>query len=442
MSSELIQQSINARGARGIARGIEEAVTAGRLEPGTALPSVRALARDLAVSPATVSAAYQRLRDRGVVVTAERQATRVSHRPPLATATAAPLPPGTTDLSSGNPDPRLLPDLTEALRGVEAPPRLYGEATNLDALLEAARGRLGADGVDVSHLVVTSGALDALERILTAHLRPGDRVAVEDPCWSGVLDLLRVLGLRPEPVRIDDAGPRPEALERALGSGVAGIVLTPRAQNPTGAAITAERASELAGVLAAHPEPLLLLDDHAGEVAGAPLPTLPTDRPAWAHVRSVSKTLGPDLRCAVAAGDARTMARVEGHLRHAMRWVSHILQRLVAWLWSSPETEALLATAAEAYRVRREALIGALARRGISAHGASGLNVWVPVPEEAAALASLWRQGWAVAAGERFRLASPPAVRVTVAALDEGAADAVAEALAAGADPALGTTPA
>ncbi|MEU6488744.1 hypothetical protein ABZ945_32810, partial [Streptomyces sp. NPDC046887] len=63
---------------------------------------------------------------------------------------------------------------------------------------------------------------------------------------------------------------------------------------------------------------------------------------------------------------------------------------------------------------RRAALVGALARRGVEAHGRSGMNVWVPVPDETGAVARLLQSGWAVAPGARFRLESGPAVRITV----------------------------
>ncbi|HEY4641862.1 MAG TPA: GntR family transcriptional regulator, partial [Thermoanaerobaculia bacterium] len=56
------------------------------------------------------------------------------------------------------------------------------------------------------------------------------------------------------------------------------------------------------------------------------------------------------------------------------------------------------------------------------AHGASGLNVWIPLPEESAVIQSLFQRGWAVAAGERYRMKTPPAIRVTASSLD--AADA------------------
>jgi DNA-binding transcriptional MocR family regulator len=134
-------------------------------------------------------------------------------------------------------------------------------------------------------------------------------------------------------------------------------------------------------------------------------------------VRSVSKFLGPDLRAAFVAGDPMTIARVEGRQALGTRWVSHILQQLVLALWSDPSSGRRLARAAEIYRQRREALVAALTRRGIDARGASGLNVWVPLREEAATVQALLDRGWAVTPGERFRLHAPAGIRVTTAAL-------------------------
>src|SRR5262249_52355652 len=86
--------------------------------------------------------------------------------------------------------------------------------------------------------------------------------------------------------------------------------------------------------------------------------------------------------------------------------------------------------AAATYRERREALRKALERRGIAAHGRSGLNVWVPVREEAAVVAGMAAAGFAVRAGERYRLRSRPAVRLTTAAMRAGGAEALAATLA------------
>jgi DNA-binding transcriptional MocR family regulator len=97
--------------------------------------------------------------------------------------------------------------------------------------------------------------------------------------------------------------------------------------------------------------------------------------------------------------------------------VSHILQKQVAALWRDQRVRTMLAAAARAYAERRAALLRELAARGIPARGASGLNVWIPLADEAAVAQALFQRGWAVNAGERYRIASPPAIRVTVAAL-------------------------
>ena len=68
-------------------------------------------------------------------------------------------------------------------------------------------------------------------------VRPGDRIAVEDPCYPGIIDLASALGLTVLPVAIDDRGPTPDGLARALRGGAVACALTPRAQNPYGAAV-------------------------------------------------------------------------------------------------------------------------------------------------------------------------------------------------------------
>jgi DNA-binding transcriptional MocR family regulator len=425
-----VQYPIRGRGASAIARDIERGVRQGRLAPGAALPTVRELAASLGVSPGTAAAAYRLLRGRGLLTAHGRRGTRVSGRPPLPVRSAPPVPSHLRDLSSGNPDPALLPSLLPGLARLDRRPRLYGEASKQPELLAAAQAQLAADGIPSRALAVVSGALEGLERVLQAHLAPGDPVAVEDPGYVGVLDLLAALGLAALPVAVDDGGLRPEALEPALAAGARALIVTPRAQNPTGAALDERRARELRRVLERRPDVLVLEDDHAGPVAGAPAVTLCAGRERWAVVRSVSKWLGPDLRLSVVAGDDETIARVEGRQGLGSGWVSHILQSLVARLWSDAATERRLARTAEVYATRRGAMLDALARHGVAAHGRSGLNVWVPVPEEARVVASLAAAGWAVRAGERYRMKSPPAVRITTATLAPREADRIAADLA------------
>ncbi|MGW4154286.1 aminotransferase class I/II-fold pyridoxal phosphate-dependent enzyme [Micromonospora chersina] len=430
---------ISGSSSASISASVETGIRAGDLAPGDALPAVRALAAELGVSPATVAKAYQELRQRGLVVTAGRHGTRVRPRPPVASRRSALMPaplPGARDVSAGNPDSRLLPPLGPHLAALAAEfraPSGYAAAAVLPELATAARDRLAADGVPADEITVTGGALDGIERLLAAHLRPGDAVAVEDPGWANLLDLIAALGLRAIGVPVDDEGPTVPGIRAALAGGSRALIVTSRAQNPTGAAVTADRAAELRTLLAGRADLLLIEDDHAAELARVPLHPLAGATPAWAFVRSVSKPYGPDLRLAVLAGDEATVARVAGRARVGAGWVSTVLQRLVLVLWRDPATAGLVRRAAESYERRRDGLVDALAARGLAAHGRTGINVWVPVPDETVAVTALRDAGWSVAPGALNRIAAAPAVRITVSTLDEAdlgpLADAVARAV-------------
>jgi len=233
------------------------------------------------------------------------------------------------------------------------------------------------------------------------------------------------------PVEVDDEGMRPEALRAALASRhCSALVLTPRAQNPYGSALTTRRVAELRDVLQPHPDLLLVEDDHASLIAGAPAATLTAGRSKWAVIRSMSKALGPDLRLAVVASDPETADRVQGRMLLGPGWVSHLLQRLVAAVLRDGVAVRAVADAEATYARRREALKAALGRRGIPAVGASGLNVLVPVQDEAALTGHLLARGWAVRSGEAFRLRTAPFVRVCTAALEETEAEALATVFA------------
>ncbi|MGD0453421.1 MAG: aminotransferase class I/II-fold pyridoxal phosphate-dependent enzyme [Solirubrobacteraceae bacterium] len=420
--TDLKQYRIKAASAAELVNGIEAGVASGALVPGQRLPSVRRLAAEVGLSPVTVAAGLAELRRRGVVLSEPRRGTRIGQGPPIGSSRAPlPVPPGARDLSRGNPDPALLPDLAGALARCELPARLYGEPQALPELLELAREQLRADGVPGQHLCIVSGAMDAIERVLEAHVRPGDRVAVENPGYAALYDLLRAKGLALEPVALDERGMLAADLRRALSRGAVAVVLTPRGQNPTGAALDSARARELSAVLGEFPRTLLIEDDHLGPVAGSELHTLLSARShpeRWAATRSVAKALGPDLRLAVLAGDAHTIARVQGRQQCGPGWVSHILQSLVLALWSDPAVHELVARASATYSERRERLLSCLASAGVQAHGASGLNVWIPAQEEAGTVGALMQRGWVVAPGAAYRLpGAPPGIRVTTATL-------------------------
>lgn len=427
-----VQYRIEGTGAESIAANVEAAISHGALAPGDPLPPIREVAADLGVNANTVAAAYRLLRDRGAVETAGRRGTRVRSRPATTPRSLLGLavPAGARDLSTGNPDASLLP-ITEAQWPARSRPLLYGQSAMSAELAQHARADLDADGVPAKHLAVTSGALDGIERVLTAYLRPGDRVAVEDPGWANLLDLVAALGLSPEPVGVDDDGPVILDMARALRRGVQAVVVTSRAQNPTGAALSADRAAALRSLLAGRDSDVLVVeDDHCAGIAGAPLHALAGSTRRWAFVRSASKAYGPDLRLAVLAGDRRTVERVHGRLRLGPGWVSHLLQDLAVTLWSDEAATDRVRQAEQRYAENRMRLCAALAERGVTAHGRSGLNVWITVPDEAVAITRLLNGGWAAAPGTRFRIRTAPGVRLTIADLAAGEIDPLADAVA------------
>jgi DNA-binding transcriptional MocR family regulator len=400
---------------------------------------VRELAAALEISPATVAAAYRTLKQRGYVVTGRSRGTTVAPLPPVRVRSAAELPAWARDLTSGNPDPNLLPSLAEVFARVEPAHKLYGVAAKLPELVSEARSDFAADEIQ-GDIAITGGALDAIERALQTELRPGDVVVVEDPSWPRIADLVHALGLQLEPVPVDRNGLEPDALAAALRKGARAVIATPRGQNPTGAAVDPARGDALRSVLARYPDVLVIEDDYVARVAGAPY--VPVHRPGgrWAVVRSQSKVLGPDLRIAIVAGDPLTISRIEGRQRLGPGWVSHILQQVAALLLQQRATDQLLIRAERTYAERREALTSALAARGINATGDSGLGVWVPLADESATVQQLLTQGWAVSPGERYRFRSPPGIRITTADLELHEAQRLADAIALVERPATTTT--
>ncbi|MFD0437982.1 aminotransferase class I/II-fold pyridoxal phosphate-dependent enzyme [Streptomyces chartreusis] len=430
---------IEGRRAAEIAASVERAVGSGDLEPGQLLPPMRELATDLGVNPNTVAAAYRVLRERGVIETAGRRGSRVRPRPATTgrESVRVDVPEGVRNVASGNPDPALLPSLAKAFAAAaelaDREPVLYGDDPVEPDLARIARARLDADGVPEGPLAVASGSLDAIERVLGVHLKPGDTVAVEDPGWGSLLDLIPALGLRTVPVGVDDEGPLPDDVRRALDSGARALIVTDRVQNPTGAVVSSTRARALRSVLRQHPEILLIEDDHGYGIVDLPVHPLADTTRHWAFVRSVAKAYGPDLRLAVLTGDEVTVDRVRGRQRLGAGWVSRLMQRAVVRLWSDGAVDP--AEVAAAYAVRRDLLIRALAEHGVRAHGRSGLNVWIPVPDETGAVARLLHAGWAVSPGARFRTSSPPGIRVTTSTLTEAEAAPLAAAVATAVGP-------
>jgi DNA-binding transcriptional MocR family regulator len=409
-----------------IADDVEAQIRAGKLTAGEPLPAVRTLAQQLGISPNTVAAAYARLREAGLLVTDGRRGTRVA-APPTHGDVMTAVPAGLIDLASGNVDSGLLPRPDPAWLAEQGVLAGYDADSDYAGLLAVARRWMDSQRIAAEAVGVFSGTLDAIERALRLHARPGARVWVEDPCWPPLLALLASLRLKPAPLRVDAEGCTvPEPDEQAVA-----LVLTARAHNPTGATLSAARLAALSKALRRRPRTLLILDDYWGPLAARPLPELGDLPEHWLYVLSTSKFLGPDLRVAVAGGNAALIGDMRRQQALGPRWVSLLLQRLAAHLWQHAMQDGGLDGARKAYAERRSMLIRAMRARDVDVLDAGeGLHLWLPVPDESAIMQALAAKGWACQAGRPFRLQSPPAIRISVGNLVIDATDRLADDLA------------
>lgn len=432
------------RTPRAIAAEIARLVTEGALAPGERLPTVREVASDLGVSAGTVSAAWHALSGAGVIVSRGRAGSfvRVDRAgwlsPRVQDLAAAPLE-TRLDLSLGTPDPALLPPLEAAFSRV-SPRADTGRYHDLPVLPEL--GTLFAETwpSPAETITVVDGALDGIARTLEQVVRFGDRVAVESPGFPYFFDLLEALGAEAVPLELDALGVAPASLQRALVRRPSAVILQPRAQNPTGASMDAERARALARVMRAAPggdRVVVIEDDHSGLICSAPDVTLARWIPGQVvHVRSFSKSHGPDLRIAALGGPAHIVERVVSRRMLGPGWTSRLLQTVLLGLLTDDGAVARVRTARLVYRDRVDRLAVALRKRGIDVGDPDGINLWLPVVSERAALVRLAAAGIAVAAGSPFVMGEPPEahVRVTAGLAASnvlGIADALADAAVA-----------
>ncbi|KPC54694.1 MocR-like B6 salvage transcription factor PtsJ [Amantichitinum ursilacus] len=403
---------------------------AGQLAPGQSLPPLRELATALGLNRNTVAAAYRRLTSAGITESNGRLGTVIRPQNKIREQEGALADTPLLDLASGNPARRWLPNLAEVLARQDGPPPLYGAATVHAGLAATARAWLQPDCPSAQHIEVTHGAVDAIERLLEAHLVADDKVVVEEPCFITSINTLHVAGLQAVGVPVDAEGMRADALEQALAAGARAVIITPRAHNPTGCNLSPKRALALRRVLARYPHVLIIIDDHFALLAHAPYySVLSATSARWALVRSVSKALGPDLRLAVLACDEQTAQRLQARLAPGTQWVSHLLQGIAHTCLVDPAIRARIAAAGADYAQRRATLLAALRAQKIAvSQQADGLNLWLPLAQDSAPVAhALARSGWLVRSGEAFSVRqSIQGLRISVADLDAAAAQKLA----------------
>lgn len=319
-------------------------IAQGTLRVDERLPSVREASRRRGLSEMTVLRAYHRLEARGLIVARPRsgyfvQAQRqrllpkpqLSAPPPLATAVdkgeqihallSAIRQPRIVPLGSAFPSPRLLP--LKALHGAlnRSVRRLDPLRTVIDLSpgnpelrrLIALRYRGDGIAIDADDLVITDGALEALNLCLQAVTRPGDTVILESPTFYAALQALERLHLKAVEVPTDpETGIDLDALDTAVRRHrPAAVWLMTSFQNPLGATVPEWRRQALVQLLAGHGVPLIE-DDVYGELyygATRPKPAKACDAEGLVlHCASFSKCLAPGYRIGWAAPGRWTAA--------------------------------------------------------------------------------------------------------------------------------------
>lgn len=422
--------------SRGVANAVSRAIRDDILPPGAKLPPIRAVAAELGLSPTTISAAWSLLARSGSIHTQGRRGTFIADIHPGSTRYRQALDRQsrfTLDLSTGVPDRKLLPDLGSVLTNLTSAvaPSSYLDEPVVPELIEVLRTGWP---YHAQEFAVLDGAMDALEQATRALVRFGDRVIVEQPTFPLLLDLLEAAGADVIGVPVDSGGLLAAPLQQALMTPAAAVIVQPRAQNPTGVSLTTARARQLAGIIG-DAETTVIEDDSAGFVAWTPAISLGQWLPERTlHIRSFSKSHGPDLRLAAMSGPAGIIHEIVSRRQLGQGWTSRLLQRVLLGLLTDEHAVESVAYARSEYRRRREAMVNALAQHGVEVLGTDGINIWVPVADESAAIVRLASQGIGVAPGAPFspRPIQTGYIRVTVGSIPDPPAE-LAEMIASAA---------
>ena len=447
-----------------------EAILRGSAPAGSRLPSLRRLAKDLGVSRITVEAAYERLQAQGLIEARARSGTFVTgHGVPAGRAEANDRPPSlpwearlapranptrermlaqvfrsargqdTVSFAWGAGDPRMFPvdafrvALNRVLRRAKGaalgPEDSQGNA-ELRASFAAYLRKLDIPA-SAESVMVTSGSQQAIDLVVSALVRPGDRVAVEDPTWPGALGALEAAGAKIAGVPLDEQGMRLDVLEELLGRGGVRLIYTvPTFHNPTGGVMPAGRRRELLRLAQRHGVPILE-DDALREVRfGSPLPPpLAALDPSGnvICVGSFTKSILPAARLGYLVAPAKLRQWAVARKRSMDLFCSPLLQRAMADYLDSGQAVRHWKRISRVYAQRQRAMAAACTRhfpRGASwERTAGGPVMWVRLPDGVSArtlLEKAVRAGVSFAPGEAFFVApaDQPYIRLNFAALD------------------------
>lgn len=440
---------------RTIADTVIRDIRRGRFAEGARLPPSRELARKLEVNRATVHQALQILKREGWIETNKGGGTRICRRSAAAPVVGPspawdriasslltrivaeppatePGPDGAIDLSRLAPDEREFPAAEFARQLAEVAQNgsllSYGSPFGYRPLRETLAARLLRRGIpaDPECILIVNGAQQGLDLITRALVDPGDNVAVELPSYAGALSLLRAHGARLLGIPLDDDGPEPQALERALRERPKFFYTIPDFHNPTGQLATPARRATLAA--AAAQAGVLLVEDAFDadlHVEGELPPPLAAYAPEHViHLGTISKALFPGVRVGWVAGPREFVHRLAALKRVGELTSPPVLQAALNLFLVRGDYDRHLSRT----RVRLRSRL-ALAHRTILGRfpigtrcdrPAGGYVLWVRLPDglsgrELAAAAR--REGVLISPGADFapERTDLPAIRVSVA---------------------------
>ena len=293
-------------------------------------------------------------------------------------------------------------------------------------LEDARRQKLAQAGDD---LLITNGCQQALDLIGRVLLRPGDTVALEDPVYPGLKNLLAGMGAQLAGIPVGADGVDLAVLERVLRDRPRFLVVTSNFQNPTGATIplaarrTLLEAARGAGVP-------VVENDAYGELrySGQPIPALKQldESGGTILLRSFSKISFPGLRVGWALGPKALIDRLRHAKEAADLHTDQLSQAVLLEFVESGRLEAHRARVLEAGAARLSATLEGC--RELLPPGArytrpeGGMNVWLRLPEPLDAAALLPRarkEGVAYLPGHYFTVSRPDpgALRLSFASL-------------------------
>ena len=347
-------------------------------DPGTSgarLPASRKLAGELSVSRTTVQIAYDQLISEGYLTSRMGSGTFVAdnlpHLSPPVTKPAGPRPKAQAwhPFHTGIPDQALFPyqswarHLERAWRAPENALLARPDPMGWYPLRQAIADHLSAwRGLpcDPGQVLITSGAWEAFELICRALLPGGSAVAVEDPGWSPLREVLDACGAHACSLRTDHEGLNPADIP----TGVAAAIVTPSRHYPTGATMPLARRAALLD-WAQQTGGLVVEDDYDSEFRykGHPLPSLAglDGLRHCIYIGSFSKLLSPALRIGYAVLPQTHVDPARHHLARTGTRASLIPQPALASFMTSGEFATHLRRMRRIYARRQEYLLSELA---------------------------------------------------------------------------------